>query len=121
MNKTLGALYDWKIQAFCSPFPRVPCDPSSPIFNDPSSPDQIDPQEVLNFMQLYQFHKYNTEIFYKGSSTNGIRGTKMVVFPRIGREDRQKGFLIIFKTSENAPLNSRRRPLRRPTLFNTIF
>jgi hypothetical protein len=63
--------------------PRSPknLDPSSPIFNDPSSPDQIDPQEVLNFMQLYQFYKYFTELFYTGSSCNGVWGIKMVVFP----------------------------------------
>jgi len=58
-------------------------DPSSPIFNEPSSPDPIDPQEILNFILLYQFHKYYTKIFYKGSSTNGIWGTILVNFPSI--------------------------------------
>jgi len=66
-------------------------DPSSPIFNDPSSPALNDPQEVLNFILFYQFHKYYTEIFYKGSSINGIQDTILVNFPVYTRND-----LIIF-------------------------
>jgi len=69
-----------KSRPFAPRSPEYP-DPSSPIFNDPSSPDQIDPQEVLSFIQLYQFYKCYKEIFYKGSCTNGIWGTKMVGFP----------------------------------------